>query len=150
MPHPLFIDEVFSYATGKDTAGNPLFTLYDLSRVLWKRRAECKATNKQYTLSFNHKLISSAKYVVRHLLSLLYNRRTFIDSTSFLWTIFGGRVDDLQVILRKEEIPQGWESRVRNHNGLTVLPHNLVGVQVELGVLWPFGAKQAVAPAEQG
>jgi len=49
-------------------------------------------------------------------------------------TIFGGRVDDLRVILLEERLPKGWESRVRKRYGLTILALNSVIFPVEFGV----------------
>lgn len=64
VPHPPFIEELFSFATSKDAAGKPLLTTKDLSRILGKRRAESKATNKEYSLRFADRIFSSAKCVV--------------------------------------------------------------------------------------
>jgi len=77
VPHPAFIEEIFSFASGEDADGNPLLTNKDLSRILGKRRAETRATNKEYTLQFAHRLFGSAKYV-RLSSSLLYDGLTFI------------------------------------------------------------------------
>ncbi|KAG8220432.1 Chloroperoxidase [Butyriboletus roseoflavus] len=124
--HPPFVEELFSFATGKDTAGNPLLTVKDLSRILGKRRAESKATNKEYSLRLFHRLFSSA-------------------NTSTIPTIFGSRVDDLRVIFAEERLPQGWESRVRKPNGLTIFTLNLTTLPVELGIReadWAGDAKQ--------
>ena len=63
-------------------------------------------------------------------------------------TIFGGRVDDLQVILSEERLPEGWESRVRKPYGLTILTLNLVILPVELGIRedeWAVDGKRADA-----
>lgn len=59
--HPPFVEEFLTFATGKDTAGNPLFTIKDLSRILGKRRAESKVANKEYSLRLPHRIFSSAK-----------------------------------------------------------------------------------------
>ncbi|KAI9568887.1 hypothetical protein HD554DRAFT_2096480 [Boletus coccyginus] len=59
VPHPAFIEELSSFATGKDAVGNPLLTNKDLSRILGKRRAESKATNKEYNLRFAHRVFGS-------------------------------------------------------------------------------------------
>ncbi len=49
-------------------------------------------------------------------------------------TIFGGRVEDLEVILKEERLPEGWESRVRNPWGLTFGAFNSTVLRVELGI----------------
>lgn len=67
-------------------------------------------------------------------------------------TIFGGRVDDLRVILSEERLPQGWESRVRKPYGMTTFTLNLNSLRVELGVReadWTADAQRAVHPANQ-
>ena len=62
--HVPYVEELLSCATGKDNEGRTLLTIKDMSGILGKRRAECKATNKEYSLSFFHKVFGSAKYVV--------------------------------------------------------------------------------------
>ncbi|KAI9568890.1 hypothetical protein HD554DRAFT_2204878 [Boletus coccyginus] len=115
VPHPALIEELLSFATGKNAVGNPLLTNKDLSRILGKRRAESKATNKEYSLRFAHRLFGSS-------------------NASTMLTIFGGRVDDLRVMLLEERLPAGWESRVRKHYGLTILTLNSVVFPVEFGI----------------
>lgn len=75
VAHPPFIEELFTFATGKDPAGYTLLTIKDLSRVMGKRRAESKATNKTYALHLAHKFFASAKWVVS---LLLEDELTFI------------------------------------------------------------------------
>ncbi|KAG8220434.1 Chloroperoxidase [Butyriboletus roseoflavus] len=127
--HPPFIEELFSFATGKDAAGNPLLTLKDLSRILGKRRVESKATNKEYSLRFADRIFSSA-------------------NASTISTIFGGRIDDLRTILLEERLPEGWESRVRKPYGLTMLTFNWTILPMEFSIReadWTVGAaSQAV------
>jgi hypothetical protein len=60
----VFIEELLSFATGKDADGKALLTKKDMSRILGKRRAQAKATNKDYTLSYYHKIFGSTKYVI--------------------------------------------------------------------------------------
>lgn len=49
-------------------------------------------------------------------------------------TIFGGRVDDLRVLLLEERLPDGWESRVRSRFGLTFAAFNSTVLKVIGGV----------------
>ena len=49
-------------------------------------------------------------------------------------TIFGGRVDDLEVVLKEERIPDGWEPRIREPWGLTFAAFNRIVFRVELGI----------------
>ncbi|KAF8548982.1 Cloroperoxidase [Imleria badia] len=132
-PHSPYVEEFISFATGKDAAGNPLFTNNDLSRILGKRRAVSKATNKNYSLQFAHRLFSSA-------------------NTSTVPTIFGRRADDLRVIFGEERLPEGWESRVRRPYGLTILTLNFTTLPVEFGIReadWADDAKRAADAAKQ-
>lgn len=48
--------------------------------------------------------------------------------------IFGGRVDDLRTVLLEERLPEGWESRVRQPYGLTMLAFNGTVMPVEWGI----------------
>ena len=69
-------------------------------------------------------------------------------SASTLLTTFGGRVDDLRVILLEERLPEGWESRVRKPYGLTILTLNLVVLPMEFGIReaeWAVDGKRAGA-----
>jgi hypothetical protein len=56
-----FIEELLAAPTGKDKNGNNVLTTRDLSRILGKRRAVARATNKDFSLSFFHKIFGSAK-----------------------------------------------------------------------------------------
>lgn len=55
-------------------------------------------------------------------------------SSSTLLTIFGGQVDDLETLLIEERLPEGWESRIRERNGLTILTFNKTALKVEHGI----------------
>lgn len=43
-------------------------------------------------------------------------------------------MDDLRSILLHEQIPDGWESRIRQRYGLTLMTFNRTILAVELGV----------------
>ncbi|KIJ16412.1 hypothetical protein PAXINDRAFT_168545 [Paxillus involutus ATCC 200175] len=125
-PHVPFIEDLLTFASGKDAEGRDLFTIKDMSRILGKRRAEARATNKDFTTSLFHKVFGSA-------------------NSSTLLTIFGGRLDDLRTLLLEERLPQGWESRVRKPYGLTMLTFNWTVLPVEFGIResdWASDAKQ--------
>ena len=67
-------------------------------------------------------------------------------------TIFGGRVDDLRMILLEERLPEGWESRIRKPYGLTVFTFNLTTLPIELGIReadWAVDTKRTVGAASQ-
>lgn len=113
--HIPFVEELLSFATGKDKEGRALLTISDMSKILGKRRSECRENNKEYSLSFFHKVFGSA-------------------NSSTMLKIFGGRVDDLRTVLFEERLPEGWESRVRQPHGLTMLAFNGTVIPVEWGI----------------
>ena len=59
--HIPFVEELLTFATGKDKEGRTLLTISDMSKILGKRRSECRANNKEFSLSFFHKVFGSAK-----------------------------------------------------------------------------------------
>ncbi|KAG0702213.1 Chloroperoxidase [Suillus ampliporus] len=109
------IEELLAAATGKDKDGNDVITAKDISKMLGKRRAVSRAVNKEFSLSFLHKIFGST-------------------DTSTLITVFGGRVDDLRSFLLDERIPDGWESRVRQPYGMTMINLSKTILRIELGV----------------
>jgi hypothetical protein len=49
--------------------------------------------------------------------------------------VFGGRVEDIETVLLEERLPDGWESRVLERYGLTIITFNLKAVnKVEKGI----------------
>ncbi|GLB39741.1 putative peroxidase, family 2 [Lyophyllum shimeji] len=113
--HVPYVKELLESATGKDKDGNPLLTIPDLSRISSKRRAEARAENPEFSLDKFHAMFGSS-------------------NSSTLLTIFGGRIRDLETILLEERLPDGWESRIREQNGLTMLNFNLTVSKVEKGI----------------
>ncbi|KAI0259994.1 Cloroperoxidase [Gloeopeniophorella convolvens] len=87
----------------------------DLSRCLGERRREAKAANPQFSQDTGHKMFGSS-------------------NASTLLTIFGGRTRDIYTFLTEERLPEGWESRVRERMGLTMLAFNSTVFRVELGI----------------
>jgi hypothetical protein len=59
-----FIEELLAAATGKDKDNNNIITTKGLSRILGKQHAVARAVNKEFSLSFFHKIFGSMKYVV--------------------------------------------------------------------------------------
>ncbi|KAH9053168.1 Cloroperoxidase [Lactarius vividus] len=98
-----------------DVDVNRTFTAADMSRRLGERRREAKANNSQYSQSTGHKLFGST-------------------NGSTLLTVFGGRLDDIYTFLTEERLPEGWESRIRDQMGLTILAFNRTVFRVELGI----------------
>jgi hypothetical protein len=114
-PHVEYITQLLACATGKDKDGNPLLTKKDLSKYSSKRRADARHYNKKFTLDLFHRIFGSS-------------------NSSTLLTIFGGRVKDLETVLLKEQLPEGWESRVRGQMGLTMATFNFTVLPVEFGI----------------
>lgn len=124
----------------KDLDLNRTITANDLSRRLGQRRREAKANNSQYSQSTSHKLFGSTKYVAASFTipshaasSSLLTLSSFSGST--LLTVFGGRLDDLYTFLTEERFPAGWESRIRDQMGLTLLTFNRTIFRVELSIV---------------
>ncbi|KAG6810652.1 hypothetical protein H0H92_010915 [Tricholoma furcatifolium] len=135
--HVPFVKELLESATGKDADGNLLLTIPDISLILSKRRAQGRAENPEFSLDAIHRTFGSAKYVLS--LPYLKNRRmmshAFHRSAATFLTIFGGRVKDLETILLEERLPEGWESRIRETKGLTLITFNSKTVKkVENGI----------------
>jgi len=59
--HMPYVREVLDSATGKDEHGNSVLTIADFSRLVSKRRAECKVANPDYMLNELHKVFGSQK-----------------------------------------------------------------------------------------
>jgi len=124
--HIPFIKELLESASGKDEDGNPLLTPADVSLISSKRRAESRAENPNFMLTKGHKFFGSS-------------------NASTLLLILGGRIKDIEIFLTEERIPDGWESRIRAPNGLTILTFNNTVKQVENGI---DESKFAPAPTE--
>jgi hypothetical protein len=133
-----FINEMLNAASGKDRNGNAILTVEDLSKISGKRRAEARATNKEFTLDFLHKMFGSTKYV-HFPPSCLWCNSICVSSSSAstLWVAFGGRVEDIKVFLLEERLPEGWESHIRLPHGLTIASFNRTIVKLELGIKEP-------------
>ncbi|KAJ2919751.1 heme-thiolate peroxidase, partial [Candolleomyces efflorescens] len=115
-PHVQFIKELLAEATGKDEHGKAILTIEDLSRYSSKRRADARAKNPEFTLEKIHKTFGST-------------------NASTLLTAFGGRVEDLETILLEERLPEGWESRILEAYGMTIITFNLKTINlVEKGI----------------
>ncbi|KAJ7446559.1 Chloroperoxidase [Mycena latifolia] len=127
-PYLPFITELLASATGKDKAGDVMLTPADVSRYSSKRRAEARATNPEFTLDKVHKTFGSS-------------------NASTLLTIFGGRMSDLEPLLKEERIPEGWQPRVLSRMGLTILAFNRTVLKVENGI--KEEPLEGAAPAEE-
>ncbi|KAF9225398.1 Cloroperoxidase [Gyrodon lividus] len=126
-----FINQMLDAASGKDKEGNVILTVNDLSNISGKRRAEARATNKEFTLGFLHKIFGST-------------------NTATLLVAFGGRIEDLKTFLLEERLPEGWESHIRLPHGLTIASFNRTIMQVELGTKESDWTRDAGANMEGG
>jgi len=115
VPHLPYVKELLESATGKDKEGNVILTPADLSRISSIRRAEARAKNPEFSLTEFHKIFGSS-------------------NSSTLLTIFGGRQRDLEPLLMKERIPEGWEPRIMARYGLTMITFNRIVFKVESGI----------------
>jgi len=123
-PHVPLVRGLLEAATGKDPDGSAILTAADLSRYSAIRRADAKATNDQFSLSFFHKMFGSS-------------------NSSTLLKFWGGQIKDIEPLLIEERIPDGWEPKVRSRMGLTIGGFNTTVLQVELGI----GKVKLPAPA---
>ncbi|KAM6501172.1 Chloroperoxidase [Amanita muscaria] len=111
-PHMPYVQGLLDSASGKDKAGNVLLTGTDIAGFCAKRRAESTVSNPSFSLALIHRMFSSS-------------------NNCTLLTVFGGRYDDIKVFLTEERLLDGWESRVRKVNGLTIAAFNTVVIPVE-------------------
>jgi hypothetical protein len=130
--HVPYIEELLASASGKDKDGNDVITVKDLSKLLGKRRAVSRAVNKEFKLKTFHKLFGCAKYLISSFVSKYIPDRSV--SASLLLSTMGGRVNDLHSFLLHEQLPEGWESRVRQSCGLTLVNFNKLALTIECGV----------------
>ncbi|KAJ8590049.1 Cloroperoxidase [Rhizopogon salebrosus TDB-379] len=115
VKHVPFLEEMLALSTAKDKHGNAILTTKDFSKISGKRRAVARAVNKEFSLALSHKIFAST-------------------NAAILLTIFGGRVDDMRTVLIEERLPEGWESRIRQPHGLTLLNCNKTTFAVEFGI----------------
>ena len=112
---------------------NRTLTVADLSRRLGERRREAKANNGQYSQDTGHKMFGSTKYAILSHASLPWLTVSSLSGSTLL-AAFGGRLDDIYTFLTEERFPEGWESRIRDQMGMTILAFNRTVLQVELGI----------------
>jgi hypothetical protein len=129
--HVPYIEELLAAPSKKDKDGNDVITVKDLSKLLGKRRAVSRAVNKEFTLKLFHKLFGCA-------------------NASLLLSTMGGRVNDLHSFLLHEQLPEGWESRVRDSHGLTLINFNKLALKIEFCVREKDWAQVAQEAAEHG
>ncbi|KAL3248986.1 hypothetical protein ABHI18_011823 [Aspergillus niger] len=112
IPHTGLINRLLDHASdGKH------LSLTDFSYYSGLRRAECKRSNGQYTLSGSliHKMIGSG-------------------TSALMYSIFGGDIEALRVWLVDERFMDGWEPRTREALGHTVAQALATSLAVEFSI----------------
>ncbi|GKZ34162.1 hypothetical protein AbraIFM66950_004346 [Aspergillus brasiliensis] len=111
-PHTDLVERLLDHASdGKH------LSLADFSYYSGLRRAECKRSNGQYTLSgsFVHKMIGSG-------------------TSALMYSIFGGNIEALRVWLVDERFMDGWEPRNREALGHTIAQALATSLAVEFSI----------------
>ncbi|KAF9011785.1 Chloroperoxidase [Cyathus striatus] len=114
-PDASLVHDMLNMASGVDEVGRSVIRVSDLSKYTAQRRKEAKARDPRYSLALVHDLFS-------------------IANTAFFTTMFAGNVSDLEAFLAEERIPDGWESKVRSSQGLTVTSLNTTALAIRKGV----------------
>ncbi|KAG8944778.1 hypothetical protein FRC04_001516 [Tulasnella sp. 424] len=111
-PHAELVDRLLSASSD-----GVKLTVEDFAYYSGLRRAECKASNGQYsmTYSFIHKFFGSG-------------------NAALLYSIFGGDVADLRVYLSEERFPDGWEPKNRERFGHTILQAQKTSLDIEFNI----------------
>jgi hypothetical protein len=122
------VEDLLAQASGTMADGTKQLTIPDLSRALAKRRVDARNTNNAYTESFFHNMFGSA-------------------NSSTMLTIFGGRIDDLALMLKEERFADDWEPRVMAKFGLTMAKFNGTVLPVERGTKRLVAQANAAATA---
>ncbi|GFF81311.1 conserved hypothetical protein [Aspergillus lentulus] len=112
VPHPDLVDKFLSHASN-----GKFLSLNDIVYFSGLRRAECKRSNGQYSMtwSFLHQFSGSGNNALMH-------------------SIFGGDVDDLRIWLAEERFPDQWEPRNREAKGHTIMQAMSKTLIIELNI----------------
>ncbi|KAG8944784.1 hypothetical protein FRC04_001522 [Tulasnella sp. 424] len=112
-PDADLVTRFIQHATDKKN-NRPRFSLADMSYYNGLRRAECKASNTQYSLSYSffHKFFGSG-------------------NAAMLYSLFDGDAEDLDVFLHEERFPDGWEPKVRWYGGHTIIFAQIATFMIE-------------------
>jgi len=115
-PDHALIDRLLACASGKDRAsGRVILTNGDVAKFSHIRRTEAKANNPQFMLDTMHKVFGS-------------------NNSATMTTIFGGYVDDLEIWLKEERLPEGWQPRIRDRFGHSMMSFNRSVFAVEFRI----------------
>ncbi|KAL4777970.1 Cloroperoxidase [Aspergillus varians] len=112
FPHADLVDRLLAHASN----GHSL-SLADIAYYSGLRRAECKRSNGQYSLtwSFLHKYFGSGNGTI-------------------IYSIFGGDVNDLRVWLSEERFPDQWEPKNREAFGYTIVQSQTTTLAIEFTI----------------
>jgi hypothetical protein len=112
FPHIDLVDSLLAHASN----GTSL-SLNDIAYFSGLRRAECKRTNGQYSLtwSFLHEFFGSG-------------------NGALMSSIFGGDVKDLRVWLAEGRFSDGWEPKNREALGHTIAQAQITSLAIEFNI----------------
>ncbi|KAI9767716.1 MAG: hypothetical protein M1839_004351 [Geoglossum umbratile] len=121
-PHPELVDRFLAHASNSTS-----LSLDDIAYFSGLRRAECKRTNGQYSMtwSFLHEFFGSG-------------------NCALMYSLFGGNVNDLRVWLAEERFPNGWEPRNREAFGHTITQAQITSLAIEFNI----NEKQKLRPED--
>ncbi|KAH6983925.1 Chloroperoxidase [Ilyonectria destructans] len=122
FPDPDLVDRFLAHASN----GTSL-SLDDIAYFSGLRRAECKRTNGQYSLtwSFLHEFFGSG-------------------NGALMYSIFGGDVKNLRVWLAEGRFLDGWEPKTREALGHTIAQAQITSLAIEFNI----NEKQKLRPGD--
>jgi len=110
-PHPETIDLFLARASDRKH-----LSISDIAYHASVRRAECRATNGQFAMDD-------------------MTKKFFGDmNATLMWSVFGGRKDDLEIWLKEERFPDGWEPRNRQSYGYAIGLAEAVALTLEFNI----------------
>lgn len=121
-PDPALVDHFL----GRSTDGKKM-SIEDMVYFSGLRRAECKASNGEFSLtySFFHKFFGSG-------------------NAALMYSIFGGDVKDLTIWLKEERFPDGWEPKCRWSYGHSIVFAQKTTIEIEFNI----NEKQTLRPGD--
>ncbi|KAK7230146.1 hypothetical protein V2G26_002316 [Clonostachys chloroleuca] len=122
FPHPDLVDRFLAQASSGES-----LSLDDIAYFSGLRRAECKRTNGQYSLtwSFLHEFFGSG-------------------NGALMYSIFGGNVKDLRIWLAEGRFPDGWEPKNREALGHSIAQAQITSLAIEFNI----NEKQKLRPRD--
>lgn len=125
FPHPDLVDRFLAQASSGES-----LSLDDIAYFSGLRRAECKRTNGQYSLtwSFLHEFFGRFPCNLSFALLFLTDAYFSLGSGNgaLMYSIFGGNVKDLRIWLAEGRFPDGWEPKNREALGHSIAVSSLL------------------------